>query len=174
MKAAGKNFILIFGGTLALGVILHFLYGWLPNPLTALFSPVRESLWEHVKIVFWPLLLAGAAVTRRGGRGAGGAWQLSALTASMLMLAVAYVYHILLGGEWMVFDLALYALSVGGGFLLPRLFRPAAERLWVRLAAGALCWILAALLVWFTWSPPDTPLFADLSGGAGAFLTIPV
>ena len=46
---------LTFFAALGLGVLLHFLYAWLPNPLTALFSPVRESLWEHLKILFYPI-----------------------------------------------------------------------------------------------------------------------
>ena len=46
------------------GCVLHFLYEWQPNAVTALFSPVNESLWEHVKLVFWPFL--GAALYPAG------------------------------------------------------------------------------------------------------------
>ncbi len=174
MRSMDKKRVFVFLGTLALGVLLHFLYDWLPNPITAVFSPVRESLWEHVKIVFWPLLLAGVVVTWRGRAGASAAWKLAALTSSLLMLGAAYVYHILLQGEWMPVDLALYALAIGAGFLLPRLFCRAVERPLVRLLAGLLCWIMAALLLWFTFLPPEGAIFADLSGGVRTFLTIPV
>ena len=34
----------------------HFLYEWLPNPFFALFAPVSESVWEHLKIVFYPFV----------------------------------------------------------------------------------------------------------------------
>ena len=49
-----------FGGT-----VLHFLYDWTGGSiLTAPFSGVNESTWEHMKLLFWPLFLA-ALVQRR-------------------------------------------------------------------------------------------------------------
>ena len=168
-----KKLLFVFGGTLLLGVLLHFLYDWFPNPITAVFSPVRESLWEHVKIVFWPLLLAGCVVAGKGSSAAAGAWKLSALVSSMLMLGAAYVYHILLGGEWLVFDLALYAAAIGAGFLLPRCFWRLAERPVLRGVVSLLCCVMAVLLVWFSFRPPENVLFADLTA-ARTFFTIPV
>ena len=41
-----------FGGT-----ILHFLYDWTGgNVLVSPFSGVNESTWEHMKLLYWPLL----------------------------------------------------------------------------------------------------------------------
>jgi len=55
---------IVFFGALALGVLLHFLHGWLPVPVTALISPVKESIWEHLKILFYPLLLSAFILSR--------------------------------------------------------------------------------------------------------------
>ncbi len=74
MKSLNKKVFVVWLGTMVLGVLLHFLYEWLPNPLTALLAPVRESLWEHVKLIFWPLLLAGAVLTGTGGGTARAPW----------------------------------------------------------------------------------------------------
>ena len=41
-------------------------------------------------------------------------------------------------------------------------------------AAVVLTALLGALIVWFTFFPPMTALFADLSGAVRTFLTIPV
>lgn len=30
----------------------HFLYDWFPNSVTAIFFPVNESIWEHMKLLF--------------------------------------------------------------------------------------------------------------------------
>lgn len=174
MRSVTKKMICVLAGVLALGVLLHFLYGWLPNPLTALFAPVRESLWEHVKILFWPLLLAGFVLTGRGGGAERAAWLLSALIASFAMLALAYVYHILLRGEAMAFDIGLYVAMMVAGFFLPRLLWPIADRPAWRWLVGLLACIMTALVVWFTFYPPETVLFADLSQGVRTFLTIPV
>ena len=45
-KLSGR-LLLAFAVTTVAGACLHFLYALLPNPVTALFSPVNESLWEH-------------------------------------------------------------------------------------------------------------------------------
>lgn len=43
------------------GVLLasawHFLYDLVPCPFVGAFAPVNESVWEHLKIVFYPFLI---------------------------------------------------------------------------------------------------------------------
>ncbi len=41
-----------------LGVLSHFFYEWSGNnSIVALFSPINESTWEHLKLLFYPILL---------------------------------------------------------------------------------------------------------------------
>lgn len=47
------NTFLIFG----LCFITHFIYDKFPNDFTALFFPVNESVWEHMKMLFTTILL---------------------------------------------------------------------------------------------------------------------
>ena len=45
-----------FGVVTLAGTILHFLYDWTGGSIwAALFSGVSESVWEHMKLLFWPL-----------------------------------------------------------------------------------------------------------------------
>lgn len=173
MKRSSWKLLLAFFAALALGILLHFLYQWFPNPLTALVSPVRESLWEHLKLLFYPLLAAALLLTR-DAPALRAARLLALLTACALMLGAGWAYHIVLRGDSPTFDLALYAALVALAFLLPRLLWPLGERAWVRTAACLLAALLWALLVWFSFLPPEHPLFADLSGAVRTFLTIPV
>ena len=47
----GTIFVLI------LGTLSHFFYEWSnDNQIIGLFSPVNESVWEHMKLVFFPML----------------------------------------------------------------------------------------------------------------------
>ena len=59
-----KQLIPVFCLTLLAGMGLHALYRLWPNAVTALFSPVRESLWEHIKLLFWPYLAAALWICR--------------------------------------------------------------------------------------------------------------
>lgn len=49
------NTICIFG----LCFLTHFLYTMLPNPIFAIFFPVNESIWEHMKMLFSTTLIYG-------------------------------------------------------------------------------------------------------------------
>lgn len=43
--------------TAILGTLSHFFYEWSgKNALIGLFSPINESTWEHMKLVFFPVL----------------------------------------------------------------------------------------------------------------------
>lgn len=40
-----------------LGTLLHFTYEWSQNnAIVGLFSAVNESTWEHLKLLFFPML----------------------------------------------------------------------------------------------------------------------
>lgn len=173
MKKTMVKYWMVLVGSTVLGILLHFLYDWLPNPVTAVFSPVRESLWEHTKLIFWPLLLAGTALGR-GTRPARTAWRLAALLSSFSMLGIAYVYHILLRGDSLVFDIGLYFAFIGVGFLLSRWLLSRVGKPGAGIAVELLGLIMAALIVWWTFAPPVGVLFADLGEGLRTFLTIPV
>ncbi len=174
MEKSTKKLILYYLIAAAAGVLLHFLYQWLPNPALALISPVRESVWEHVKLLYFPLLGA-ALLMGRGGKGTGRTpWLLSAVFVCAALVGTGYLYHILLRGESLYVDLALYFVLMAVGFLLPRVLWPLCEWPGTDKAAAVLAALLGALIVWFTFFPPDTALFADLSGAVRTFLTIPV
>ena len=127
MEKSTKKLILYYLIAAAAGVLLHFLYQWLPNPALALISPVRESVWEHVKLLYFPLLGA-ALLMGRGGKGTGRTpWLLSAVFVCAALVGTGYLYHILLRGESLYVDLALYFVLMAVGFLLPRVLWPLCE-----------------------------------------------
>ena len=174
MEKSTKKLILCYFAAAALGVLLHFLFTWFPNLILALISPVRESIWEHVKIIYFPLL-AASLYMGRGGNGLGRApWLLSMIAACAVTLCAGYAYHIILRGEAVLVDLILYLFALALGFLLPKALWMLCSQPGVGKAAWALTILLGALIVWFTFFPPDTALFADLEDAVRTFLTIPV
>ena len=51
-ELAGIVFIII------LGSLLHFTFEFSGgNPVVGVFSAVNESIWEHLKLAFWPAIL---------------------------------------------------------------------------------------------------------------------
>ena len=171
MRSVSLRYRLLFVGALVLGVLLHFLYSWLPNPLTAVIAPVRESIWEHLKVLLIPMFLLGLLPTGKRGRIP---WLCAMLTVCGLMLLIGWLYHIVFRGDALLFDLGLYAALMFLGFWLPRILWPLEEWPGVGAACAILTVLLVVLMVAFTFAPPGGILFADLSGGVGTFLTIPV
>ena len=49
-----------------LGTLLHFAYDWSgQNTLVGLFTPVNESTWEHMKLIFFPTLIVNIFIWRK-------------------------------------------------------------------------------------------------------------
>lgn len=164
-----KRMLLAFVVTTLAGAGLHFLFDLLPSPVTAVFSPVNESIWEHLKIIYWPYLIAVLLVTGKAGKGSRGGWLFTLLILSVAMLAVGYVYHISLGGDALIFDVGLYVILMALGFWLPGRLNNAAGH---SAPVFFLVVLLGAAIVLFTFLPPDHILFADLSG-VHTWYTIP-
>lgn len=171
MPRLGKKTLAAFVAATLAGACLHFVHALAPSFVTAVFSPVNESLWEHLKIIFWPFLTAALVLTRKGERGCRGPWLLALLIICAAMLGAGYVYHVKAMGDSLVFDVILYVLLMAGGFVLAA----ALDRPGVRERTDLLTLLVLALGVGvaiFTFLPPDSVLFADLSG-ANTWARIP-
>ncbi len=152
--------------TAAAGTPLHFAYEWSgKNPVVGAVSAVNESTWEHMKLLFVPLLLTALAASVFGGR-CGGRWtaKLAGAVAGLLLIPLLYYgYTGALGVHIMWVDVAIFFAAAAAAFLLEAhltahlpLGSGAAQGV-----AAALFAALAVLFVWFTFSPPHLPLFQD-------------
>ncbi len=163
MIKSTKPVMLIFAVAALLGAALHFLYHLLTILPFAVLAPVDESLFQHLKLLYWPVLLAALVLKKKEGQSVRPRL-LGLLLSSALMLVVGWVYHITLGGSSLLFDITLYVLLMFFALLLfPALCRgEQTGKLWD--AAVYLTVVLGVLLVLFTFFPPNHLLFYDLSG----------
>ena len=150
--------------TAVLGTLTHFCYQWSgENPLLALVVPVSESTWEHMKMLFFPMLLWSlleSALLRKKYPDLFWADAAGILTGLLLIPAIFYTYSGILGRTWMIADILLFYVSILAGFLVRsrlarRRNRPGIFR-WILL--GALLAFLAAFFL-FTWNPPAFGIF---------------
>lgn len=156
-----KRYLIAFIVAAAAGSALHFFYEVLPNPLTALISPVNESVWEHLKLLFWPTLCAAwvlsMATTEKLRLWSG--FLLAQLVMPVFLLCAYYLLKCAFHLEGLPVDLALYFITMAGGFLLAYL---AARS---RKLESAAPWLLlpvmlyGASLILFTFAAPPLPVF---------------
>ena len=141
------------------GCGLHFLYVWLPLPLVALFAPVSESVWEHLKLLYWPFLAAAAVLCRRLPLRAWSGFLLSLLVQPLVLTGGYYLLLAGFGVSGLWVDIALYAAVLAGGFWLARQVSRSGRG---QRSLGLLI-VLAALygvtLMVFSLAAPRLPIF---------------
>ena len=151
----------------AAGTALHFLYQWSGESVAAApFAAVNESVWEHMKLLFWPMLLwAGAERAVLGGysRGFWPAKALGTLLGLALIPALYYTYTGALGVSVMWVDIAIFFVAAAAAFLAETrmLARDWRCRGGARASALVLLLLLSAAFVLCTFVPPRFPLFWD-------------
>lgn len=151
----------------AAGTALHFLYQWSGESVAAApFAAVNESVWEHMKLLFWPMLLwAGAERAVLGGysRGFWPAKALGILLGLALIPALYYTYTGALGVSVMWVDIAIFFVAAAAAFLAETrmLARDWRCRGGARASALVLLLLLSAAFVLCTFVPPRLPLFRD-------------
>lgn len=154
------------------GTILHFLYDWLDGALwIAPFSGVNESTWEHMKLLFWPMLLYAAVqsfffreredflcIKLRG-----------ILLGLILIPIIFYTYNGVIGKSPDWINIAIFFISAAIVYIYEtvQLSKPTTVCKNPRSAITALCTI-ALLFVIFTFYTPEINLFRDpISGTYG-------
>lgn len=155
-----RSYVIAAIAAAAAGTALHFLYEVSPNLISALLSPVNESVWEHLKLLFWPTLAAAVVLSARAPCRIR-VWSgfLTALLAMPLFLLGLYYGLRLLGVSGLAVDIALYYLTMSAGFWLAwRLQR--SGRLQKHTGILLMLVILyGASLILFTFAAPPLPIF---------------
>lgn len=101
---------------IVLGILLHFTYQWSgEDKIVALFSAVNESTWEHLKLIFFPMLLMaiiGKVVIRRTIPNYWTAQAVGILTAISFITIFFYTYTGIIGNNFAVVNIILFVISV--------------------------------------------------------------
>lgn len=147
-----------------LGTLLHFFFEWTGGSIyAALISAVNESIWEHTKLLYYPLLVFAQAEYRAWGIKIPAFWCIK-LNGTILGLglipALYYSYTEILGisADW--FNITIFFLAAAAVLWTEtRLFQ---EKRACRLPpAAALVLLLIPIPVFslLTFSPTQIPFF---------------
>ncbi len=147
------------------GTLAHFLYGWTKNnPIIGLFTPINESIWEHMKLLFFPMLLYSLILIIKFQKKY--SCIASALSFGILMGAILiplfyYTYTSILGKNIFILDISTFLLSIMIAFwlsyklTLSRRLKPCTSLLCILVCVLFVCFLV------FTYRPPDTIIFQD-------------
>ena len=161
-----------FAVTSLLGTLLHFLYDWLGrNVLIAPFSGVNESTWEHMKLLFWPMLLY-ALLQSLFFRDRQDFWcvKLRGILLGLILIPVLfYTYNGVIGHSPDWINIAIFFVSAAISYLweTKRFQREDMPCKFPKLSLFLL-FTVAVLFAFFTFFTPTLGIFLDpLTGTYG-------
>lgn len=152
--------------TAVVGTLLHFIFDWTGgNVLAALFSAVNESIWEHLKLLFYPMLFFAVAEYLSWGRETEFFWciKLIGISLGLVLIPVAYYTYAGISGikaDWL--NIAIFFLTAGLVFWVEtKLFERGFTCSLSPQLAVLFIGLVAVLFTVFTFKPPHIPLFQD-------------
>ena len=157
-----------------LGTFLHFLFDLTGQTiLVAPFSAVNESIWEHLKLLYFPMVIFALWEYFRWGKLVTSFWyvKLLGILSGLLLVPVLYYTYTGIGGvnaDWLNITIFfLIAATVYWGET--KLFGRAQHRQLPNWAAIGLLAIVGISFVVLTFLPPHIPFFRDPSTGSYGF-----
>lgn len=162
----------VFTGVI--GTLLHFLFDWTAgNTIAAIFSGVNESIWEHTKLLFYPMAVFAVIEYLAWGREMPSFWcikLIGILSGLILIPVIYYTYTGVLGRKVDWFNIVIFFLASATGYYMEsKLFQKNTScRLpdWGFL--GIVC-LLAVSYTVLTFHPIRIPLFQDSNTGEYGF-----
>jgi hypothetical protein len=152
------------------GSALHFVFEWSGEwPPLALIAAVNESVWEHLKLAFWPGMMYALIVYPFLKRKTKNFWiaKTAGLYAMPIVIVVMFYSYLAIAGKSnLAYDISTFVLAVSAGQLISyHLMIKDIHQRSVKIIAVALLTIITVAFCLFTFLPPKFALFQDFITG---------
>ena len=158
--AGGVMFVAVFG------TILHFLYEWTGESAAAKpFSATDESTWQHMKIMYFPMVIYGVVqwfFFKREYLGFALVKLVGIVVGLSLIPILFYTYNGVIGKSPDWINIAIFFVSAAAAYIYEALqFIRGSSRCKNPLAAKIVICLIALLFVIFTYTTPRLGIFVD-------------
>jgi hypothetical protein len=158
--------------TLIVGTTLHFAYEWSGrNLIVAMFTPINDSVWEHLKLLFTPMLFYFVIEYFSYGKKIANFALIRVLSIIIGMLVIVvsfYTYSGIIGSNYLVADIGTFVLGTIVAYWSS--YKLIQSQYFVSKQADIFGWIslvfLTFIIIIFTFTPPHIALFKDFTTGA--------
>ena len=151
--------------TAVFGTLSHFFYDWSgENPLIGLISPVNESTWEHMKLVFFPVLIWSFCISPLLSHEFSSprpALLFGGILGTFAVPVLFYTYSGILGRNVAWIDILIFFICVFVTFFSAWKLQNSVKIYQKRAAIYLTVVFLIILFFLFTFLPPDIGLFAE-------------
>ena len=152
--------------TVLLGTLWHFVYEMLGrNFIIGLIAPINESVWEHLKIVFFPFLIVGIVGFIKL-RPKSNFWTgiLAGSAVGMLTVFFGFYLYSSIIGESLVIDILLYIASIIVAMFISWWFVINTKKIeWLEVLSAMGLLLIASVLIYLTIRTPRLKPFIEES-----------
>ena len=155
--------IISFLFTSVLGTLLHYFYEFSgENVFVSLFSPVNESVWEHLKLVFFPMFVFSLLENYALKNSVRGFYsvKLFGILFSLFLVPILFYAGNCIFGPSHIQNIIIFYISVFLGHLL-NIFLFKKDTFKDSHTPLYLLFVIMLLFMLFTCFPPDLPLFKE-------------
>lgn len=147
------------------GTLLHFVYEWSgENKFVGLFSAVNESVWEHLKLLFFPAVVYSVfeyAFDRECRAYKPLSATLGIFIGLLTIVSLFYTYKGILGFDLAAVDITIYYIAVAVFLFSEKVVAKNLDAIPIyNIAAIILILITTAAFFCFTFYPPSLNIFA--------------
>lgn len=170
MKKSG-NGIIRYIILAAMGFVLHFAYDWSgQNKIIGLFSATNESAWEHLKLLFFPMLFITIWDSLKGNTGPGFLKRrIMSIMAGMLIILI--MFYTAFGVTSRIMDwynIATYLIGLLATLILDNIIT-VEDNLYSAYTALALFILFTVAFAVFTFKAPEIGIFYPFPEGTNCF-----
>lgn len=148
-----------------LGTLFHFVYAWSDNNvLIGLFTPINESIWEHTKLIFFPMLIYSIYLSKKISMEypcINSAMTLGSLFGIILIIVLFYTYSGIIGFNITFADISIFFISVITSFYIVYKATIYCKTDDYSTILKSVQIALICLFIIFTFFPPNIPLFIE-------------
>ncbi len=163
--------IIVIIACLIIGTLLHFTYGWSgENKFVASFSAVNESVWEHLKLAFYPMLIFAIIeyfFVREMANNYIEAKTIGMFTAISFIVVSFFTYTGILGTHFAPIDISIYIISIilGECTAYKLMKRKNESTNQTRILSIVITVFFLICFIVFTYHTPEVNLFRDYTNG---------
>lgn len=148
------------------GTLFHFLYEWSGNnTFIGIFTPINESIWEHTKLIFFPMLIYSLYLNKKIGKEyprINSAMTLGAILGVISIIVLFYTYSGIIGFNFAFADISIFYISVIIAFFVAYKLTLSCNVAKHSRLLKILQILIICLFIIFTFNPPNIPLFMEL------------
>ena len=164
----------IFTGII--GVLLHFLFDYSnQNIFIATFSAVNESIWEHMKLLFFPMFIFALFQNHFGGKNYSNFWCVKLIGIIIGIILIPTLYYTINGiwgqtPDWV--NIAIFFIVDIFVYILEFMMFNKNFKCNFSLMPLVFLWLIVFLFIIMTFFPLHIPLFQDpINSSYGYFKT---